>query len=105
MLKLEFAEWIRQNLFPVQAFEVAGNASLYYREGGSAPLRVGNTFSQAVIDLWTETVRWRRALLAAAAMRACNDRTLRDIGIDRLEIASIIYFGGQGRRRGPIDFD
>jgi len=105
VLKTEFAEWIRQTVFPVQAFAGAGNTCLYYRDRTNASLHVGNLVSGIAGSVWTETVRWYRARRSAAALKACSDRMLRDIGIDRSEIDSIVFFGADGRRRGPIDFD
>lgn len=105
MLKQEFAEWIRQVFFPVQVFEGVGAANLYYRERTSASLQLGNMVARIAGGIWADAVRWRRRRCAVAGLHACSDRTLRDLGMDRSEILSIVNFGGFGRRRGPIDFD
>ncbi|WP_161973652.1 DUF1127 domain-containing protein [Hwanghaeella grinnelliae] len=105
MQKTEFAEWIRQTLFPAQIVEPVGNVSLHYRVRTNASLHVGSLVSGTVVSVWTEVVRWHRARRAAAALMACSDTMLRDIGIDRSEIKSVVYDGDQGRRRGPFDFD
>lgn len=105
MSKLQLANWISQIMFPVQAYEGVGNARLYYRERTIASLRAGSVIAGAVVNLWTEVVRWQSARRTEAALRACSDRTLRDVGIDRSEITSIAYFGGRDRRRGGADRD
>ncbi len=105
MLKTEFAEWIRQTLFPVQAFDHAGSGILYNRDRMNASLHIGNLVSGAVRRGWTEAVRWHRARRTVAALTACSDRTLQDIGIDRSEIVSVAYFGGDRHRRGQINFE
>lgn len=104
-MKLEFAEWIRQVFFPVQAFEGAGNSGLYCRERTNASLRFGGVVTRAFANLWGIVVCWHKARRTAAALHACSDRMLQDIGIDRSEITSIVFYGGDSRRRGPMDRD
>lgn len=105
MPKTEYAELIRQILFPTRIYQTTGNACLFYRDRTNASLHVGNLVSGAVGIVWTEAVRWYRARQAAAALMACSDRMLRDIGIDRSEINSVVYYGGKRRRHGPVDID
>ena len=105
MLKTEFAEWIRQTLFPVQAFEAAGGSVFHKRERSNASLHLGSIVAGAARRVWTEAVRWHQARRTVAELTACSDRTLQDIGIDRSEITSIAYFGGKERRRRQVNFD
>lgn len=103
MNKMNIAEWIRQIFFPAPVVEGVGGLGLVYRERPSFSLEFGNLIVRTAIDLWVESRRRRQARRSAIALRACSDRTLRDLGIDRSEINSIVFFGGEGRRRGPAD--
>ena len=52
---------------------------------------------------WRGYMTWRNRQLAVAALRQLDDRMLRDIGIDRSEINSVVYAGGRGRTRRYAD--
>jgi uncharacterized protein YjiS (DUF1127 family) len=59
---------------------------------------------------WTETVKrllhryseYRKKRRAFAELRSLDPRTLKDMGVDRSEAASIVYGGTRGRRRGYL---
>ncbi len=53
---------------------------------------------QAVCRLIETFDRWQRCKQAEQALRAASDRQLRDMGIDRSEISSVVW--GQGRDQG-----
>lgn len=99
MLKLEFAEWIRQVLFPVQAFEGAGSYGLHYRDRTNASLRPGGMVFRVIALVWREICRRRDAHRTILALQACSDHTLRDIGVDRSEIFSVAHLGGAGHKK------
>jgi uncharacterized protein YjiS (DUF1127 family) len=46
-------------------------------------------------------VAWRRNRAAAKALGRLDDRALKDIGIDRTEIASVVALGKNDRTRRP----
>lgn len=100
MIKSEFAEWIRQMLFPVQVFQGVGHGSNYYRERTNTSLRVGGIVMTAAAGAWTDIVRWHRARRAIVHLHSCSDHILRDIGIDRSQITSAVQFGDAIKRRG-----
>jgi uncharacterized protein YjiS (DUF1127 family) len=62
----------------------------------TAPLShsVGSALQQAWRNYWRR--RARRATLSL--LRSLDDRALKDIGIDRSEIASVLCGGGEERR-------
>ena len=55
---------------------------------------------QTLIRTWREKARARREKrVAVAALKTLNTAILRDIGIDRSEITSVIHSQPQGRRK------
>ena len=64
--------------------------------------------SRAFQTVWTEIIKpfltryleHRRKRRALAELRSVDPRTLKDMGIDRSEVTSIVYGSPEGRRRG-----
>ena len=55
--------------------------------------QVGRIFS-----IWWRSYRvWRNQQLAVAALRRLDNRMLKDLGIDRSEITSVVRTGGRDR--------
>jgi len=61
---------------------------------GSVPQRVSDAVKRAWIGYWTH--RARRATVFV--LHTLDDRTLKDIGMDRSEIESVVYSQPRGRR-------
>jgi uncharacterized protein YjiS (DUF1127 family) len=62
---------------------------------GSASHRLGAAFSTA----WRRYWAWRATRAAVVALHALNAHELKDMGIDRSEIESVVYGGTPGRHR------
>ncbi len=70
----------------------------------TAPARVfaaaAGVIAGASRGIWTATVRWSDRRRAAAHLRGLDDAFLRDIGLHRSEIDSVVYYGrSDGSRR------
>lgn len=55
------------------------------------------TFLGRIADVMRRWHERRARYLAALALRRLDDRMLKDIGVDRSEIDSVVYTGGRGR--------
>src|SRR5215475_9446163 len=72
-----------------------------------APYRDHASSSKSFQTVWTETIKprlfryleHRRKRRALAELRSVDPRTLKDMGIDRSEVTSIVYGNPNGRRR------
>ncbi len=47
----------------------------------------------------TSLDRWQRRRQALRQLYSVDARTLKDIGMSRAEVTSVVYGGGEGRRR------
>lgn len=69
----------------------------------------GHESNRAFQTVWTEIIKpfltryfeHRKKRRALAELRSVDPRTLKDMGIDRSEITSIVYGNASGRRRVP----
>ncbi len=52
---------------------------------------------------WREYLQRRRLKATIFTLRGLDDRTLRDIGLDRSEIESVVHSKGAGRRLRYLD--
>lgn len=59
----------------------------------------GTIIIKAARRLWI----WQSRRATVAILQALDDRTLRDIGISRTEITSLVYGGAGGGRRRTYD--
>jgi uncharacterized protein YjiS (DUF1127 family) len=74
----------------------------------NGPYRDHPSSSGAFQTVWTATIKplltryleHRRKRRALAELRSVDPRTLKDMGIDRSELTSIVYGNPKGRRRG-----
>lgn len=57
-------------------------------------------WKRAFRSLLSRYVEHRERRRAMAELKCANSRVLKDMGIDRSEVASIIYCNEPGRRRG-----
>jgi len=72
-----------------------------------APYRDHASSSKSFQTVWTEAIKpllfryleHRRKRRALAELRSVDPRTLKDMGIDRSEVTSIVYGNQNGRRR------
>lgn len=48
--------------------------------------------------LWTRYWQWRTRIATVAVLRALDDRTLKDLGLHRSEIGSLVYGTRRERR-------
>src|SRR5262247_2382493 len=77
------------------------------------PYRDHASSSKSFQTVWTETIKpllfryleHRRKRRALAELRSVDPRTLKDMGIDRSEVTSIVYGPPKGRRRNCAEND
>ena len=58
----------------------------------------GEALLDTVKQTWARYWRHRAAFAAATMLRSLDDRTLKDIGLDRSEIESVVYGGREDGR-------
>jgi len=67
-------------------------------EQGQIAYRLRNAARRAWAAYWT----WRAQHATATILHALDDRTLKDIGIDRSEIESVVWVARAGRKERRI---
>jgi uncharacterized protein YjiS (DUF1127 family) len=67
--------------------------------GRAAEGRIGNKMLNLTRRAWSRYWTRRAARAAVGVLHALDDRTLKDIGLDRSEIESVVYGGVRGERR------
>jgi uncharacterized protein YjiS (DUF1127 family) len=68
----------------------------------TSPASRGEYYLSRIIEglsfWWRTYTVWRNRQLAVNALRKLDDHMLRDIGIDRSEIESVVYTGARDRK-------
>ena len=72
---------------PAQALEV-----------GALPPRAAPSRARWLSRLWTRYWEWRTRVATVAILAALDDRTLKDLGLHRSEIGSLVYGTRRERR-------
>jgi uncharacterized protein YjiS (DUF1127 family) len=67
-------------------------------EHGQIAYRLRNAARQAWAAYWT----WRAQHATATILHALDDRTLKDIGIDRSEIESVVHAADEERKERRV---
>lgn len=80
------------------------------RAGAAGPAAVATTLSElrtvvvlAVAHVWQALRQHRRDRITRRILESLDDRTLRDIGIDRSEISSVVATQSRHRRHPRFD--
>jgi uncharacterized protein YjiS (DUF1127 family) len=64
----------------------------------TSPRRVAKLVGAAVGQSWRAYMRWRERRLAIKELGGLDDRVLKDMGLHRSEIESVVYGSDAGRR-------
>ena len=67
-----------------------------------SPRSPGLALAKVVAGWWSAYRRRRRLNWTVETLQGLDDRTLRDIGLDRSEITSVVHSEGAGRSRPRI---